>query len=78
MHRFLYWWLAIVAFMLLHLGVAGLASYIATVATHESNPWIGASVMVLFVSALIASGMAWVFGPTPPWFRKLVTRLSDQ
>jgi hypothetical protein len=75
MRRFLTWWLAIAAFMLLLLGVAGLAVLVATLAA-RANPWVGLSVMLLFVSALTAGGMVWTSGPTPPWFKKLITRLQ--
>ena len=64
------------AFALLMLGVAWLATVIATTAARLSNPWVGGLVMIGVVSPLTAGWLVWAFGPTPPWFRKFIARLE--
>jgi hypothetical protein len=76
MGRFLTWWLAIVAFALLMLAVAGLGAFVATTAARISTPVVGVLVTIAVMSALTAGWMLWAFGPTPSWFRKLLARLS--
>jgi hypothetical protein len=77
MRKFFHWWLAMVVFMAFQLGIAALMIFAVTVAARQSHRWIALSVMLLVVSALSAGAMAWTSGPTPPWFRKLVTRLNE-